>query len=336
MRRPIFTIFIGLNVCVLGATKSPGQSIIDPDMEEYEEAPNPEDGNYDEIYEKYFETIDPEAEPETEVPEQPLSAQATSDDPAAASDATPTTPTPPTTPPATSTTPPATTTTPGPKPKKVVRKKKKKIPATAAGETTPIEGATGHGAQDSGLPYKANVDLGFSFSSQSLNLKYSNETKKISSTEIELDLAWLFIVSRMEIGPRVNFTSMTQKEGSVVALKESGFGIGGVFFFNFGNIHTDKFVPYLGTALIISSLSSTMPSAETDGAEDKVTVKTTDMGLQFGMKYFVGAHLALKPFFTYDLTINGERREESAGASATVGALSGGTMRLGLGLAKYF
>lgn len=336
MRWSLFKILLGLNVSILGATMSLGQSIVDPDMEEYEETPNPEDGNYDEIYEKYFETIDPEVDSETEVPEQPLSAQATSDDPAAASDASPTVPTSPTTPPATSTTPPTTTTAPGPKPKKVVRKKKKKIPGTSTGESAPVEGAIGHGAQDSGLPYKANVELSFTFSSQTQNEKYSDKTYKNSSSDLGLDVAWLFIISRMELGPIIKFTSITEKEASVVALKQSGYGIGGAFFFNFGTIHTDKFVPYAGTAFIMSSTSRTTPSLETPGKEDKTTEKTTNIGLQFGMKYFVGAHLALKPFFTYDLTISGEKRTESFGDSPRIGAISGGTMHLGLGLAKYF
>jgi hypothetical protein len=53
------------------------------------------------------------------------------------------------------------------------------------------------------------------------------------------------------------------------------------------------------------------------------------------MKYFVGAHLALKPFLSYEMAISGEEKNEST-SPATVASVTGSTLELGLGVAKYF
>ena len=95
---------------------------------------------------------------------------------------------------------------------------------------------------------------------------------------------------------------------------------------NFGNIHADKLVPYAGVSLKMNT--------ETNDST-KETDKDTKLGLQGGMKYFVGAHLALKPFLSYEMTLSGEKKNEST-TPATVGSVTGSTLELGLGMAKYF
>jgi hypothetical protein len=188
-----------------------------------------------------------------------------------------------------------------------------------------IEGATGHGAQESGMPYKANIDLGFKFSSQSKTTKFTDRSDKSTETKLGLDVTWLFIFSKMEAGPIFSYLSTTTKEGEATT-KGSSMGIGGAFFMNFGNIHADKLVPYAGVSLKMNT--------ETNDST-KVTNKDTNLGLQGGMKYFVGAHLALKPFLSYEMTLSGENKDESS-TSASVGSVTGSNLELGLGLAKYF
>jgi hypothetical protein len=250
---------------------------------------------------------------------RPLTAQSTTDQPPAEGEAT----TPPeTTTEPTPTTEPATKTTP---PKKTKKKKKKSGVIGADGSVTSA-GVAGHGAQDSGAPYRANIELGFDFSSKSQNLKYTNETFKTTSTHIGFDIAWLFVFLKMEAGPLFYFSSDNQKTGSTT-IKSSAFGLGGAFFFNMGNIHSDKFVPYAGVKLLTSS--------ETIDSGSKVTDKMTDFGIEGGMKFFLGAHLALKPFLKYQLTFSGESKSEAT-SPATVASITGSELNLGLGLAKYF
>lgn len=99
-------------------------------------------------------------------------------------------------------------------------------------------------------------------------------------------------------------------------------GFGGAFFMNFGNIQADKLVPYAG--------ASVMMDTKTDDSS-KATKKLTNLGLEGGMKYFVGAHLALKPFLSYEMTLSGEDKRDTS-----VGSVTGNTLQLGVGLAKYF
>ncbi len=246
---------------------------------------------------------------------QPLSAQATTEETSPAADGA-----------ATSTAPADTTTdatvTPA---KKVVKKKKKKKASAMASDMAAVEGATGHGTQESGMPYKANIDLGFKFASQSKTIKFKELSVKSTETKLGLDVTWLFIFSKMEAGPIFSYTSGTTKIGEI-SIKESSMGLGGAFFMNFGNIHADKLVPYAGVSLKMNT--------ETNDST-KETDKNINLGLQGGMKYFVGAHLALKPFLSYEMAINGEYRDESS-SPATVGSVTGSNLELGLGLAKYF
>ena len=246
--------------------------------------------------------------------EQPLSAQATTEG---------------TTPPAdgsATTAPAGTTTDPAAAPvKKTVKRRKKKAPVAATTDGVVVEGATGHGAQETGLPYKANIDLDFKYQSQSLTQKFEDLSTKKTTTTLGLDVAWLFIFSKMEAGPVLAYGSTTTKEGEEDAVKTSTMGIGGAFVMNFGNIHADKMVPYAGVSLLMN----------TETGDSKVSTKTTNLGLQGGVKYFLGGHLALKPFLSYEMTVSGEYKDES-GESASVASLSGNNLELGVGLAKYF
>jgi hypothetical protein len=264
----------------------------------------------------YFETRGIDSQNDDE---RPLTAQTSTDQTPAEGEAT--TPTETTTEPAPATEP-ATKTTP---PKRTKKKRKKPGVIGADGSVTSA-GIVGHGSQDSGAPYRANIELGFDFSSKSQNLKYTNETFKTTSTHIGFDIAWLFVFLKMEAGPLFYFASDNQKIGSTTT-KSSAFGLGGAFFFNMGNIHSDKFVPYAGIKLLTSS--------ETIDSGSKVTEKMTDFGIEGGMKYFVGAHLALKPFLRYQLTFSGESKSEAT-SPATVASITGSELNLGLGLAKYF
>jgi len=275
------------------------------------ETPNAQAAENDGSLDHYFNRTDSN----TNDSNQPLSAQATTEETAPAADGA-----------STSTAPAGTATDATATPaKKVMKKKKKKAAATATTDAAAAEGATGHGTQETGMPYKANIDLGFKFTSQSNTLKFQDLSTKTSATELGLDVTWLFIFSKMEAGPIISYSSTTTKVADV-SIKSSTMGIGGAFFMNFGNIHADKLVPYAGVALRMDT--------ETNDSS-KETTKATNLGLQGGMKYFVGGHLALKPFLSYELTLSGEQKDEST-SQASVASITGNKLELGLGLAKYF
>lgn len=216
---------------------------------------------------------------------------------------------------------------PGTTPKKVLKKRKKK--AAAGAESADMGNSLGHGSQDSGQPYKANLDFSFSFASSSRNQKYTDRTVKSTSSSLQLDLGYLFVFGSMEAGPLFSYSSGSTKEGSDSdAIKSSGLGIGGAFAYNLGNIQQDKMVPFIG--LKIEKISETL---------DIASVKTTDselrLGLEGGVKYFLGSHLALKPFLSYQLIMSGEHKVESSVASASVGSVTGSDLTIGVGLSTY-
>ena len=216
---------------------------------------------------------------------------------------------------------------PGTTPKKVLKKKKKK--AAAGAESADTGNSLGHGSQDSGQPYKANLDFSFSFASSSRNQKYTDKTSKNTSSSLQLDLAYLFVFGSMEAGPMFSFSSGSEKEsGTSATTKSSGLGLGGAFVYNLGNIQQDKMVPFVG--LKIERISET-----TDIASVKTTDSEMRLGLEGGVKYFLGSHLALKPFLSYQLTMSGEHKVESSGSGASVSSVTGSDLTIGVGLSTY-
>jgi hypothetical protein len=305
-----------LNIYSVSQGKNLETDSTQENIESTEAVIDTETSSSNDVLAPYFETQSIDNQNDDE---RPLTAQSTTDQPPAEGDAAlapeTTTEPAPTTEPATKATPPRRT-----------KKKKKKSGVIGADGSVTSAGVVGHGAQDSGAPYRANIELGFDFSSKSQNLKYTNETFKTTSTRIGFDIAWLFVFSKMEAGPIFNFSSDNQKIGSSTT-KSSAFGLGGAFFFNMGNIHSDKFVPYAGIKLLTSS--------KTTDSGSKVTDKMTDFAIEGGMKYFLGAHLALKPFLRYQMTFSGESKSEAT-EPATVASITGSDLTLGVGLAKYF
>ncbi len=309
MKYRFLATIVALNIYGVSHAENLESNSEDETIDSSEPAASSEDSVANDTLAPYFETKELD---NRNTDRKPLTAQSTTDQAPAEGDAATTPET--TTEPATKTTPP-----------KKMKRKKKAVGTAADGSVNSTAGA-GHGAQDSGAPYKANIELGFDFSSQTQNQKYTNETFKTTTTHLGLDIAWLFVFSKMEAGPLFNFSSDNQKSGSITQ-KSSAFGLGGAFFFNMGNIHSDKFVPYVGVKLLTSS--------GTTDTGTKVTEKTTDFGLEGGMKYFLGAHLALKPFLRYQMTFTGETKSEAT-SPATVASITGSELNLGLGLAKYF
>jgi hypothetical protein len=216
---------------------------------------------------------------------------------------------------------------PGTTPKKVLKKKRKKAPA---GTASADSGNTlGHGSQDSGQPYKANLDFSFSFASSSRNQKYTDRTVKSTSSALQLDLAYLFVFGSMEAGPLLSYSSGSIKESSDSDVtKSSGLGLGGAFVFNLGNIQQDKTVPFIGLKIERISETTTISSGKTTDIE-------MSLGLEGGVKYFLGSHLALKPFLSYQLTMSGEHKVESPDTSASVSSVTGSDLTIGVGLSTY-
>ena len=217
-----------------------------------------------------------------------------------------------------------------------VKKKKKKA---ATGDQAAV--GAGHGVQESGLPYKAGVDMSLTYSSESKTKKYSDKSQKESTTAMGLDLDYLFVFGHLEAGPKITFLSMSEKTPNATdntvsdEKKTSAMGFGAVFVIDIGNIHQDSLVPYVDFDLVKESKTVT---STTGGSSASTKVTDTDMriGLGGGVKIFMGGHIALKPFLKYELIMSGSTKTEETGQNAVVASVTGNKLSLGMGLAKYF
>ena len=217
-----------------------------------------------------------------------------------------------------------------------VKKKKKKA---ATGDQAAM--ASGHGVQESGLPYKAGVDMSLTYSSESKTKKYSDKSQKESTTAMGLDLDYLFVFGHLEAGPKITFLSMSEKTPNATdntvsdEKKTSAIGFGAAFVIDIGNIHQDSLVPYVDFDLVKESKTVT---STTGGSSASTKVTDTDMriGLGGGVKIFMGGHIALKPFLKYELIMSGSTKTEETGQNAVVASVTGNKLSLGMGLAKYF
>lgn len=229
--------------------------------------------------------------------------------------------------------------------KKVTGKtKKKKGDSSAAIAGGAVEGVmTGHGEQESGLPYKANVDLSFAYNSNSKTIKFKDNSFKRSESGLSFDIKYLFVLGKMEVGPLIKYANgkitseaadETSGEKSTTTVTSSTLGFGGAFVFNLGNIHQAKSVPYVGAD--VSRLSTVDTTKNDSGSEQKTTNAETDIGLEGGLKYFMGGHIALKSYLNYTLIMGGESKSEITGSEATVASVTGSKLSIGAGLAKYF
>jgi hypothetical protein len=221
------------------------------------------------------------------------------------------------------------------KPKKKIKKKKKKKKSST--DEPSAELGEGHGSQESGKPYFANADIGLTYSSNAKTRKYSDKSLKDTETEINLDLKYLFILGKIELGPLLKYKNNATKEqlsDNLSATKvETAIGFGAAFSLNLGNIHQDKFVPYAGLSFYRLSVAST---TKTDGsAESKESQTGMSSGIELGGKFFVGGHVALKPFLNFDLTFSGDDKSDESGTEL-VASVSGTNLALGLGMATYF
>lgn len=217
------------------------------------------------------------------------------------------------------------------------KKKKKKKKKTSAADASKTEGAAGHGTQESGLPYWANVETDLTFTSTSTTRKYSDNSLKDTETEIGLDLMYLFVLGRIEIGPLISYSSLTQKEQLSASIATTTttvkIGFGTALFINLGNIHQDKFVPYAGLNFARHAVTT---SSKTDSeSESKLSQTQLSSGLELGGKFFMGGHVALKPFVSFDLILSGENKDNTSGTEL-VASVTGTQLAVGLGLAKYF
>ena len=216
-----------------------------------------------------------------------------------------------------------------------VKKKKTKKKSGAT------EAQFGHGLQESGLPYTANVEIGFQFNKSSKTKKYSDNSSQSSSTAISLGIGYLRVLGPIEVGPLVSFLSQTDTSPNSATptendvSKTSALGLGLGFAFNIGNIHQNAMVPYIGLGVLKNSTTTVF---STTGATDTTTVTSSELNLDvdLGLKIFMGGHIALKPFVNYTILMSGESKEEITGADTVVGSVTGNTISLGLGLAKYF
>ena len=216
---------------------------------------------------------------------------------------------------------------------KSIKKKKKKADAAQID----VQATLGHGEQESGLPYKAAVDLSLWYMSGSKTQKYSNESFKISSTNISIEAQYLVLFGRFEIGPTISYTSETLKqvEATTSTYTTTGTAFGAAIAVNFGNIHQEKMVPFI--SLDIDRYSQVlMTKVDGSSQESKTTDTVTRPAISAGAKIFMGGHLALKPMLQYQLMMGGEHKTETSGDEAVVASVTGNVVMLGMGLAKYF
>ena len=214
---------------------------------------------------------------------------------------------------------------------KSTKKKKKKSVGVAADSLS----TSGHGEQESNLPYKAAVDLDLSYQSENKTQKYSNESYKIATTDISFSLTYLFVFGRFEAGPKIAYSSETMKrsEATTTTVTTKGTAFGAAFVFNLGNIHQDKIVPFVGIDVDRYSLVASSKQEESDYKESDTETRP---GFSAGAKIFMGGHIALKPMIQYQMVMGGEHKIENPGEDALVASVTGSKLMLGMGLAKYF
>jgi Outer membrane protein beta-barrel domain len=221
----------------------------------------------------------------------------------------------------------------------VKKKKKKKAGAPTPG--APGEATLGHGLQESGLPYSANVDLNLQYSSTSQTIKYSDTSSKVSSTAMTVSTGYYWVLGPTEIGPKIAILSQTDKSPNATTpantdmVKTSAIGFGAGAAFNIGNIHQSKLVPYIGLD-ILSTTTTTTSTTSGSTNSTKVTNSAVELGLAAGLKIFMGGHVALKPYLNYQILMSGSSKEEITGSDAVVASVTGNTLSLGMGLATYF
>ncbi len=217
-------------------------------------------------------------------------------------------------------------------PSRTTKKKKKRT------DSAPIESisAAGHGAQESNLPYTAAVEIDVFYMSENRTQKYSNESYKIATTNLEFGLEYLFVLSRFEVGPVISYSTKTEKNETISnsTTTTKGMALGAELAFNFGNIHQDKVVPFVGLTIDRNAVSVTN---KTEGSsETKVSDTEIRPAFNTGAKIFMGGHVALKPQIQYQLIMGGEHKIESSGDETLVARVTGSNLMVGLGLAKYF
>lgn len=197
----------------------------------------------------------------------------------------------------------------------------------------------GHGLQDSGLPYTADVTLSFKYNSNKKTLKYSDNSVNSSTTAMALDIAYLRVLGPIEVGPLLSYLNQTDTTGvsatTNVVLKTSGLGFGLGFVLNIGDINQGTMVPYVGLGVLKESLTTTQ-SATGSASETKTTESKLNMDVELGLKIFMGSHVALKPFFAYKMLLSGDIKEAITGSETVVGTLTGNEISAGMGIATYF
>jgi hypothetical protein len=224
--------------------------------------------------------------------------------------------------------------TPGAGAKPTAKKTKKK---KSADGTSPESATSGHGDQENGAPYFAEVGMGLWYSSESTTQKYTNESHKTAITDLALDVKYQMIFGSFEVGPKIIFGSNTKKvtTDTTTTTKTSSLGLGLGFTFNMGNIHTSKLVPFVALDVDRMSSSSSVATEGVDG-ESKSTDTDTRPSLSVGANIFMGGHVALKPLLQYQMIMGGEHKEEETGTDAVVASVTGSKLRLGMGIATFF
>ena len=198
----------------------------------------------------------------------------------------------------------------------------------------------GHGLQDSGLPYTADISVNVGYLSKKLTIKYSDNSTTVATTSLALNISYLRLFGPLEVGPILSFlqhsdtTTGTATTGSFT-VKASGLGFGLGCVFNIGDINQSTMVPYVGLGILKESLTSvTKASAVTTSTTN--TDSKLNMNVDLGLKIFMGSHVALKPFFAYKMLLSGDTKEAITGSDTTVGSLTGNEISAGMGIATYF
>jgi hypothetical protein len=216
------------------------------------------------------------------------------------------------------------------------KSKKKKGSKKQSGESGD---SSGHGLQESGAPYKANIGASFEYASESQSKKFSDKTSKTTATTMSLGLGYLMIFGKFEVGPVLSYSNESSKipeiiDGNYTKKVVTKTGLGGMGVFNIGNIQQDKMLPYVATSILRSS--SVDSQTDSSSSTIKITTNITEVAPELGLKFFLGAHLAVNPYFKYILEMSGDEKTEVTGSDATVAAVTGSKMTLGVGLLTYF
>jgi hypothetical protein len=213
------------------------------------------------------------------------------------------------------------------------RKKKKKKPRDDDPGDFGPDGLGSGADDDSGVgvhreqegndvPYKAEITLNTDLSFLSTEVEGS-DSDPVDSTTIDLGVEWLFVLKPFEIGPDVRFSSDSTASSvttvdaagksttEVVETTTSGYSIGGLFKWNFGDLDHALLVPFAYGGIGYRAAESKSGDAD--------AVKTSGLAIRAGggVNIFLDSNVAFNPRAEFRMETDKGEGEDAVESTTT-------------------